>query len=377
MFEKNNFYFNNNINEDYENPMFYNAEDFEKNFNEEFMNNLNKEENDEEIKFFQDKINFNTFDMFYIAKSPPFFPIQPYDNKINYFNDLPLNSSNSMNEEKTKKKRFRNDASINKTTSEKTAIQENIPNNTKEIEKKLNIHFFVNKKEEKEKNKKKDKSPHTKYDLDNIMTKIKKRSKNNYKEFLNNELKNSENETLKTIKIEDIDEKVFNVYKKEENLDLIKKPMKDIFSNEISLRFKNKNIYHNKNAIDKIIEQNDEAFNVILNTKYEDILKIYSGDIKKKYFENFKTINDDIDFLNKEDKDYIELYKNVLKNFKALLEKIHQREKRKKKGESRIKKEEIRQARREKKINKIWTWNLCGELLLFYNNFRGKSWKKK
>ena len=353
MFEKNNFYFNNNINEDYENPMFYNAEDFEKNFNEEFMNNLNKEENDEEIKFFQDKINFNTFDMFYIPKSPPFFPIQPYDNKINYFNDLPLNSSNSISEEKTKKKRFRNDASINKTTSEKTAVQENIPNNTKEIEKKLNIHFFVNKKEEKEKNKKKDKSPHTKYDLDNIMTKIKKRSKNNYKEFLNNELKNSENETLKTIKIEDIDEKVFNVYKKEENLELIRKPMKDIFSNEISLRFKNKNIYHNKNAIDKIIEQNDEAFNVILNTKYEDILKIYSGDIKKKYFENFKTINDDIDFLNKEDKDYIELYKNVLKNFKALLEKIHQREKRKKKGESRIKKEEIRQARREKKINKI------------------------
>ena len=68
---------------------------------------------------------------------------------------------------------------------------------------------------------------------------------------MNKRLKQSKNPTLNSLTLLDISGNVLNVHKKEENLKILKISMKDLIWNEISLRYKNINIYHNKKVIKK------------------------------------------------------------------------------------------------------------------------------
>ena len=125
--------------------------------------------------------------------------------------------------------------------------------------------------------------------------------------------------------------------------------MKDLIWNEISLRYKNINIYHNKKVIKKILEQNDKVFNSLLNITFEEVLKIYGCETKKEFFEDFRTINDEIDELNKQGKEYAKLYISFLRNFKNKIEEKNEIETNNEKGKVKMKYEVKMEARR-----KLW-----------------------
>ena len=68
---------------------------------------------------------------------------------------------------------------------------------------------------------------------------------------MNKRLKQSKNPTLNSLTLLDISGNVLNVHKKEENLKILKISMKDLIWNEISLRYKNINIYINNKKVKK------------------------------------------------------------------------------------------------------------------------------
>ena len=159
---------------------------------------------------------------------------------------------------------------------------------------------------------------HTKYKDDNIRTKIKRKICKHIVKYLNNLLKLSKNPSLNSKKFLKVSSTVFDVYKKEENLELLNMKLKDIFSQRVSGIYSIKYINHNINTINSVLQYNDETINAALNCTFEDILKIYTGEAKNILFENFSKIEDDILIFKKKgfDDNYIEKYKNAAKNFK-------------------------------------------------------------
>lgn len=110
--------------------------------------------------------------------------------------------------------------------------------------------------------------------------------------------------------------------------------LEKILSYKLSEKFrKDGNI--NAITIRKIKNENDETFNLIFKTKFEEALDIFVGKKTDKamYFEGLKTIDDDIKTFN-ESESYIRNYTEQAKKYKELLDKKHPRNKRKKKAQS-------------------------------------------
>ena len=173
---------------------------------------------------------------------------------------------------------------------------------------------------------------HTKNKNDNIISKIKRALYNHFLIFINNKLKNSKNQKLNNLKLVKNGNSAIMYFKKEENLTLLKSTLKEILSNNISTKYRNKDSSHNKKTIKKIINQNDEEINNILNIKFEELLEIYNLKNENKLFKDFIKIDVDIKkFKEKGEEDcYIEEYENISKNLKETINSIHPRRKRKK-----------------------------------------------
>ena len=174
---------------------------------------------------------------------------------------------------------------------------------------------------------------HTKNKNDNIISKIKRALYNHFLIFINNKLKNSKNPKLNNLKLVKNGNSAIMFCKKEENLTLLKSTLKEILSNNISTKYRNKDSSHNRKAIKKIIHQNDEEINNILNIKFEELLEIYNLKNENKLFKDFIKIDVDIEmFKEKGEEDcYIEDYEYISKNLKETISSIHPRRKRKKK----------------------------------------------
>ena len=71
---------------------------------------------------------------------------------------------------------------------------------------------------------------HDKFETTNVMTRVKRNVGNNSLDLLNTSLEKSENPRLQNIRLCKIDKSVIEVCKKEKNLDLLKTPLKDLFS---------------------------------------------------------------------------------------------------------------------------------------------------
>lgn len=192
---------------------------------------------------------------------------------------------------------------------------------------------------EEEKNKiYKYKAEHTKNETKNIINKIKKASYNNFLESFNNNLKNSKDEEIKKrkIKLRKVSNSFIEVSSKNDNLELIEMKMKDILSNPLSNNHKKFDKNYNKKAIDFILNGKDEKLISFLDTKFEDVIKIYADVLIDKNFDGFKTIKDDINLkedsdLELEELEYIKTYKAYAKNYKGILKNINGRSSRKKK----------------------------------------------
>ena len=276
----------------------------------------------------------------------------PINENILNNNVLPVNFSNLVINKNHEKGIIQNNNIINRTTAEQTSVRPIIVKKEK-IFINIKVHRNVGRRPKNSNNNSNENvgkgKVHTKYNDGNIKAKITKKAKNNYIEHLNKRLKQSKNPTLNSLTLLDISGNVLNVHKKEENLKILKMPMKDLLSNEISLRYKNINIYHNKKVIKKILEQNDKVFNSLLNITFEEVLKIYGCETKKEFFEDFRTINDEIDELNKQGKEYAKLYISFLRNFKNKIEEKNGRETNNEKGKVKMKYEVKMEARR-----KLW-----------------------
>jgi len=134
---------------------------------------------------------------------------------------------------------------------------------------------------------------------------------------------------------------LIEVSSKNDNLELIKKKMKDILSGQLSNNYKKFDKNYNKKAIDFILRGKDKKLIYNLNKSFEDVIRIYAGDLVDKYFDGFKTIEDefkeikdqlkDDPDLELEEMEYIKTYKEYAKNYKETYMDIKGRSSKKKK----------------------------------------------
>jgi hypothetical protein len=109
---------------------------------------------------------------------------------------------------------------------------------------------------------------HTKDKKDDMFTKLKRNAYYNSLDCLNYKLSKSKNKNLKSIKLKKIDNSAIIVSKKEENQDLFKTELKDLFSNNISKKYKHDNPDYNKKKINYILQQKDKEINNALKKDF-------------------------------------------------------------------------------------------------------------
>ena len=183
------------------------------------------------------------------------------------------------------------------------------------------------------------KAKHTKFEMKDILTKIKKAAYNNFLRLINKNIKDSKDEEIKKreIELKKVDNSLIEVSSKNDNLKLIKKKMKDILSGPLSNNYKKIDKNYNKKAIEFILRGKDEKLISNLNISFEDVIRIYAGDLIDKDFDDFKTIEDDVkgikddSDLELEEMEYIKTYIEYAKNYKKTYMNIKGRSSKKKK----------------------------------------------
>ena len=188
------------------------------------------------------------------------------------------------------------------------------------------------------------KAEHTKFEKKDVLTKIKKAAYNNFLELTNKNIKDSKDEEIKKreIELKKVDNSLIEVSSKNDNLELIKKKMKDILSGQLSNNYKKFDKNYNKKAIDFILRGKDKKLIYNLNKSFEDVIRIYAGDLVDKYFDGFKTIEDefkeikdqlkDDPDLELEEMEYNKTYIKCAKNYGQTWEGIDERSSKKKKN---------------------------------------------
>ena len=183
---------------------------------------------------------------------------------------------------------------------------------------------------------------HNKFEKKDVLTKIKKKAYNSFLGLINKNIKDSKDEEIKKrkIKLRKVDNSVIEVSSKIDNLEIINMKMKDILSSSLSNNHKKIDKNYNKNAIDFILKRKDEKLISTLNKSFEDVIRIYAGDLRDKNFDGFKTIEDDVKKIKNHLKDpdleleemnYIKIYTQFAKNFKQTYMSIKERSPKKKK----------------------------------------------
>ena len=175
--------------------------------------------------------------------------------------------------------------------------------------------------------------------MKDILTKIKKAAYNNFLRLINKNIKDSKDEEIKKreIELKKVDNSLIEVSSKNDNLKLIKKKMKDILSGPLSNNYKKIDKNYNKKAIEFILRGKDEKLISNLNISFEDVIRIYAGDLIDKDFDDFKTIEDDVkgikddSDLELEEMEYIKTYIEYAKNYKKTYMNIKGRSSKKKK----------------------------------------------
>lgn len=174
---------------------------------------------------------------------------------------------------------------------------------------------------------------HSRSKADNIITKVKRNVNDNNLDLVNTALSISDNKYLKGIRLKKIDMSLITVSKKEENLELLKKPLKEILSSKLSTKYKtNFDPDYNKKQIDKILKHNDEELNSILNKNFLDMIHLYVNPNKEdNIFKYFKRIDKDLEKFKKDNVDdsYIKSYAKIANSFEDKIKAIYSRRKRK------------------------------------------------
>ena len=119
------------------------------------------------------------------------------------------------------------------------------------------------------------------------------------------------------------------------NKDFLNKTLKDIFSENVTLRCSRYDIAHNKNLINSLLSEEDKdkqnLFKKIFNLTFLDCLKHFRGTKTIKELNNLVKY-DEICKRFEEDEDYLYSFKFYIENYEKIMENKKSRSKKGKKG---------------------------------------------
>ena len=171
---------------------------------------------------------------------------------------------------------------------------------------------------------------HDRFSDDNMRKKCKNLILKFLLEFINDKIKIKYNYNIGHGKSEKALKILNQKYKKKATVnsdrEFMDKTLCDIFSHDISDRFRKYSSDHNKNVIESLINEDDEIkgnyFTNLFNLKFRDCLINLSGE---KYFdelEGFKNLTDIKDYLmKKNDLEYADYFIYYIKNFEKMINK--------------------------------------------------------
>ena len=232
------------------------------------------------------------------------------DNNNEYISDLEMrtiledsndNISSNINEEDSSRY-------FNKYTNQTKESRNINENKFQKIIFSIEINKKVKRGRKNNNNKNRKGNGHKRDEKDNIITKIYRKYLSNIYHKLNKKIKG--NTKLKKINISEF---IKDIYNKKHNA-MISKTVREIFSAELSKRFKKENKFHNLNIINKIYEDKkaNEELVEILNLKMCDMYHIYIGKSKEEKYSEFYGLEEDIETICKdEDENYKIKYKNI------------------------------------------------------------------
>ena len=138
---------------------------------------------------------------------------------------------------------------------------------------------------------------HTKYTEDNMI----KRARINFINFLINKLNTEINNSYhdKTLLLKKLNPKQSNIYSVEENKIFIHKKLKDIFSDDISTKYKTFDSKYNQKVIEKLMNEENlekkEKFTKLFNITFIESLEHLCGKKIIEGLEGFGTLDEFID----------------------------------------------------------------------------------
>ena len=264
------------------------------------------------------------------------YPENENDENINEFSNLFLESYKQYDESSiqddtyfnkiyflTKKK----DEFFNKINKIKDTKQ------TNELSKEdlKNIHSHIKKAKGRKLKNSKEQGFHNKFTFDNIIRKIKAISMQSFFNFFNNKIKEvyKDSEVKSLWGLKKLNQSQIKNSNIEYNRLFFEKSLKDIFSDDITTKWKTEGRDHNKKLIEKLLnEENKEKkmiFEKILNYKFIDIVKYLRGE--REGLDELKGLDFDEYMWKKIKRD-----ENYLKNFKYNMENIEKLIQNKKQG---------------------------------------------
>ena len=270
--------------------------------------NINPENDDENINEFS-----NSFIESYKQYDESSIQGDTYFNKIYFF---------------TKKK----DEFFNKINKIKDTKQ------TNELSKEdlKNIYLFIKKAKGRKLKNSKEQGFHNKFTFDNIIRKIKAISMQSFFNFFNNKIKEvyKDSEIKSLWGLKKLNQSQIKNSNIEYNRLFFEKSLKDIFSDNITTKWKTEERDHNKKLIEKLLnEENKEKkiiFEKILNYKFIDIVKYLRGE--REGLDELKGLDFDEYMWKKikRDENYLKDFKNNMENIEKLIQNKKPRNRQKK-----------------------------------------------
>ena len=262
-----------------------------------------------------------------------FFQKPQNEIKLENGNNHEINNLETIN--KNEEKQNKNPVNILQNTF---FTSRNIMNNATKIKKEKKGKFFkIGKQGRNRKNKTfTKKNQHNKFEINNIITKIKRKAFNYSLGLINKLLKKSKNEEIKKIKLKKIKNSIIAVCEKQQNLDLLETKLKDLLSNDISPKYtkKENEANYNKIQIDIILEKGEPELKEVLNKTFYDMINLYAQEkdeqdlyVQEKeennLYKDFRNIEDDkkkiISLYESDGEAYFDRYKEIAKELKQII----------------------------------------------------------
>ena len=175
-------------------------------------------------------------------------------------------------------------------------------------------------------NNSKEKGKHNKYSGDNIIRRIKSTLITNLSLFINSVIIREYNGNIgqgiyRKEFLKMVQNQIINGKKDKEFLN---KKLEDIFSEDISNKYTLLSYEHNKNLVQRLLNENDEIkkklFKKLFNLSFLECLKHYRGSEYIEELQGLKTLKEELKNFE-DDVEYLEVFKDYVLNFEEIIKK--------------------------------------------------------